>query len=164
MQQDKRELINALRAHRINTITELRTAERTLMQYALTEVTEPLSQAWIYYVNSNNLLCELRALTKNYPFSSECLDDAKALTVSDPKSARSWNYCWLVLSKMLEQAERQLIPKHARDIAANPVMWGGRAPALTEAEQLSDACTAEWTMVAQQMLRHWERPPIKSDE
>ncbi|OJD27019.1 hypothetical protein ACJ73_01597 [Blastomyces percursus] len=153
MQQDKGELMNALRTHRINTITELRTAERALIQYSLTEATEPVSQAWMYYVNSNNLLCELRALTKNYPFSSECLDDAKALTVSDPKSARSWNYCWLVLSKVLEQ-----------DIAANPVMWGGRSPTLAEIEQLSDACTAEWTMAAQQMLRHWEQPPIKPDE
>ncbi|KLJ05873.1 hypothetical protein EMPG_10698 [Blastomyces silverae] len=161
MEQNKEELVNALRTHRINTITELRRAERTLIQYDFTKVTEPLSQAWMYYVNSNNLLCELRSLTKNYPFSSECLDDAKALTVSDPKSMRSWNYCWLVLSKMQEQ---QLIPKHARDIAANPVMWGGRAPTLTEVEQLSDACTAEWTMAAQQMLRHWERPPIKSGE
>ncbi|PGG96726.1 hypothetical protein GX51_07680 [Blastomyces parvus] len=156
-----KELIDALLTHRINTITELRRAERTLIGQDCTEATEPLSQAWLYYVNSNNLLSELRSLTKNYPFSSECLDDAKVLTFSDPKSVRSWNFCWLVLSKMQEQ---QLIPKHARDIAANPVMWGGRAPTLTEVEQLSDACTAEWTMAAQRMLRHWEQPPIKSDE
>ncbi|PGH34156.1 hypothetical protein GX50_03025 [[Emmonsia] crescens] len=161
MQQNKEQLINALRTHCINTITELRSAERALIKYDPAEVTQPLSEAWLYYVNSNNLLSELRFVTKNYPFSSECLDEAKSLTISDPKTARSWNYCWLVLSKMQEQ---QLIPKHARDIAANPAMWGGRPPTTTEIEQLSDACTAEWTMAAEQMLRHWEHPPIKLDD
>ncbi|EGC49832.1 conserved hypothetical protein [Histoplasma capsulatum var. duboisii H88] len=161
MQYNKEQLISALRTHRINTITELRSAERVLTQHDHVEVTEPLSDAWVYYVNSNNLLSELRFLTRNYPFSSECLDEAKALTVSDPQSARSWNYCWLVLSKLQEQ---QLIPKHARDIAINPAMWGGKTPSLTDIEQLSDACTVEWTKAAQQMLRHWEHPPIKSDE
>ncbi|QSS50958.1 hypothetical protein I7I53_06156 [Histoplasma capsulatum var. duboisii H88] len=103
MQYNKEQLISALRTHRINTITELRSAERVLTQHDHVEVTEPLSDAWVYYVNSNNLLSELRFLTRNYPFSSECLDEAKALTVSDPQSARSWNYCWLVLSKLQEQ-------------------------------------------------------------
>lgn len=103
MQYNKEQLISALRTHRINTITELRSAERVLTQRDHVEVTDPLSDAWVYYVNSNNLLSELRFLTRNYPFSSECLDEAKALTVSDPQSARSWNYCWLVLSKLQEQ-------------------------------------------------------------
>ncbi|OAX83981.1 hypothetical protein ACJ72_01663 [Emergomyces africanus] len=161
MQQNKENLINALRTHRINTITELRRAERALAQDDPAEATEPLSEAWRYYVYSNNLLNELRGLTKNYPFSSECLDDAKVLTVSDLKNSHSGNFCWLVLLKILEQ---QLIPKHARDIAANPVMWGGRAPTTTEIEQLSDACTAEWTMAVQQMLRHWELPFTSSDD
>ncbi|OJD17250.1 hypothetical protein AJ78_02632 [Emergomyces pasteurianus Ep9510] len=160
MQYNKEHLINALLTHRINTITELRSAERALIQCGPAGVIEPLSEAWLYYVHSNNLLSELRSLTQSYPFSSECLDDAKILAVSDPKSSRSWNYCWIVLFKIQEQ---QLIPKHARDTAANPVMWGGRAPTVTEIEQLSNACTAEWTTAVQQMLRHWERPPIKSD-
>jgi len=76
-----------------------------------------MTAAWAHYVNSNNLLNELRGLTKNYPFSSELLDEAKVgesssacrhgkltfgqrLVVTDPGSVRSWNYCWLVLVKI----------------------------------------------------------------
>lgn len=59
-----------------------------------------MTAAWAHYVNSNNLLNELRGLTKSYPFSSECLDEAKDLVVADPQSVRSWNYCWLVLLKI----------------------------------------------------------------
>ena len=59
-----------------------------------------MTSAWAYYVNSNNLLNELRGLTRNYPFSSELLDEAKWQVIGDPESARSWNYCWLVLSKI----------------------------------------------------------------
>jgi hypothetical protein len=40
-------------------------------------VTQPMTAAWAHYVNSNNLLNELRGLTKNYPFSSDLLDEAK---------------------------------------------------------------------------------------
>jgi len=36
-----------------------------------------MTAAWAHYVNSNNLLNELRGLTKNYPFSSDLLDEAK---------------------------------------------------------------------------------------
>lgn len=59
-----------------------------------------MTSAWAHYVNSNNLLNELRALTRRIPFSSECLDEAKAQVVADPASVRSWNYCWLVLVKI----------------------------------------------------------------
>jgi hypothetical protein len=77
-----------------------------------------MTAAWAHYVDSNNLLNELRGLTKNYPFSSDLLDEAKVacprlsapkradslcpqrLVVSDPASVRSWNYCWLVLLKI----------------------------------------------------------------
>jgi hypothetical protein len=41
-------------------------------------VTQPMTAAWAHYVNSNNLLNELRGLTRNYPFSSDLLDEAKA--------------------------------------------------------------------------------------
>jgi hypothetical protein len=71
-----------------------------------------------YYVDYHGLLTELRGLTKNYPFrypttthtlnipiltitlSSHCLDEAKSRVYSDPASNRSWNLCWLVLSKI----------------------------------------------------------------
>lgn len=64
------------------------------------DVTEPMTSAWAHYVSSNNLLSELRGLTRNFPFSSECLDEAKQLVMDDPKSSRSWNHCWLVLVKI----------------------------------------------------------------
>jgi hypothetical protein len=100
MQNNLEQLIEALRTHRINTITDLRRVERIFAHMDSPEVTEPMTRAWMHYVNSNNLLSDLRGLTRNYPFSSECLDEAKFLVISDPQSARSWNYCWLVLVKI----------------------------------------------------------------
>ena len=50
---------------------------------------EPMTAAWKYYVDSNNLLNELRGLTRDYPFSLECLNKAKWLVLNDPKSNRS---------------------------------------------------------------------------
>ena len=32
--------------------------------------------------------------------SSECLEEAKRRVYSDPQSNRSWNFCWLVLTKI----------------------------------------------------------------
>lgn len=51
-------------------------------------------------MNSNSILAELRTLTKNYPFSSEVIDEAKRRVYNDPASNRSWNLCWLVLNKI----------------------------------------------------------------
>jgi hypothetical protein len=99
-QNDKEQLINSLRTHKVNTITELRRIEKIFAYLNSREVTEPMTAAWAHYVNSNNLLNELRGLTKQYPFSSEALDEAKAMVVRDPNSVRSWNYCWLVLQKI----------------------------------------------------------------
>lgn len=100
VQNNKDQLIHSLRTHRVNTITELRRIEKIFAYLDSAEVTEPMTTAWAHYVNSNNLLNELRGLTRTYPFSSECLDEAKSLVVRDPSSVRSWNYCWLVLVKM----------------------------------------------------------------
>lgn len=61
-----------------------------------------MNNAWIYYVNSNNLLNELRGLTRNYPFSSECLDEAKA-RVSGSPGRGSGNHCWKVLKYIQSQ-------------------------------------------------------------
>jgi hypothetical protein len=46
-----------------------------------------MTAAWAHYVNSNNLLNELRGLTRNYPFSSELLDEAK-VSLTGPNSQR----------------------------------------------------------------------------
>lgn len=59
--------------------------------------------AWVYYVNSNNLLSELRALTEQYAFSSELLDEAKYLALSDGASTQSRNFCLLVLKKIRDE-------------------------------------------------------------
>ncbi|RMD43469.1 hypothetical protein DV735_g1659, partial [Chaetothyriales sp. CBS 134920] len=99
-QNQKDQLIEWLRTHRVNTITELRRIEKIFAFLDSAEVTEPMISAWAHYVNSNNLLNELRGLTKRFPFSSECLDEAKQLVLAEPATVRSWNYCWLVLTKM----------------------------------------------------------------
>ncbi|KAL9625368.1 MAG: hypothetical protein Q9160_000431 [Pyrenula sp. 1 TL-2023] len=97
---NKDQLIAALRANRYNTITDLRRVERIFAYLDEEEVTEPMTRAWRHYVDSHNFLSELRTLTRNYPFSSECLDEAKILVQQDPESIRSWNYCWLILVKI----------------------------------------------------------------
>jgi hypothetical protein len=35
--------------------------------------------------------------------SAECLEEAKRRVYSDPQSNRSWNLCWLVLSKIKDE-------------------------------------------------------------
>ncbi|KAL8790414.1 MAG: hypothetical protein Q9195_006371 [Heterodermia aff. obscurata] len=155
-ENDKQQLMQALRTHRVNTLTELRRIERIFASLNTADVTAPMTAAWAYYVNSNNLLNELRGLTKNYPFSSECLDEAKWQTTEDPSSSRSWNYCWLVLTKIKNQ---NLITKHARLLARKPTMWGGQTPTAAGVEKLATACIKEWTRALEQMLRNWSTPP-----
>lgn len=99
-QNDKEQLVRSLRTHRVNTFTELRRIEKLFASNTSTDVTEAMTSAWAHYVNSNNLLSELRGMTKNYPFSSELLDAAKWKVIGDPTSTRSWNYCWLILTKI----------------------------------------------------------------
>lgn len=62
-----------------------------------------MTAAWTYYVSSNSLLIELRGLTRNYPFSSYCIDEAKRRVYADPASNKSWNLCWLVLKKIKDE-------------------------------------------------------------
>ena len=103
LQKDKEQLIRSLRTHRINTLTELRRIEKLFAPNNAADVTEAMTSAWAFYVNSNNLLSELRGMTKNYPFSSECLDEAKWQVIGDSASARSWNYAWLILRKIKDE-------------------------------------------------------------
>jgi hypothetical protein len=110
-------MIESLRTHRVNTLVELRRVEKAFATIGSADLNEPMTSACRHspdirrprvsneplgqhYVHSNNLLVELRGLTKNYPFSSECLDEAKRRVYADPQSNRSWNLCWLVLTKM----------------------------------------------------------------
>ena len=100
LQAEKHSTVLALRQHRINTLTSLRHVERSFAALNTPDVSEPMTSAWKNYVSSNSFLTELRALTKNYPFSSYCVDEAKRRVYADPESNRSWNLCWLVLRKI----------------------------------------------------------------
>lgn len=100
------QLIESLRTRRVNTLTELRRIERIAASSSDSDQAkfqEPMTAAWQYYVDSNNLLNELRGLTRNYPFSSECLNEARWLVLNDPESNRSWNVAWLVLTKIMDE-------------------------------------------------------------
>lgn len=91
-----------LRNRNVNTLTELRRIERTLssLQNFAAEHMPEMTNAWSNYVNTNNLLSELRGLTRQYPFSSELLEDAKTRVFNDASSSRSWNFAWLILVKI----------------------------------------------------------------
>ncbi|OAL49980.1 hypothetical protein IQ07DRAFT_611798 [Pyrenochaeta sp. DS3sAY3a] len=155
---EKAQYIQALRAHQINTLVELRRIEKAFAVLGTPDCSEPMTSAWSYYVDSHSLLTELRGLTRNYPFSSDCLDEAKRRVYSDPASNRSWNLCWLVLSKTHTD---QLIPYYARYQASLPAMWAGHKPSSEQITQLTNAFVAEWNWALGQMLRHWEQPPTR---
>ncbi|PSN63764.1 hypothetical protein BS50DRAFT_602475 [Corynespora cassiicola Philippines] len=155
---EKERMIQALQSHHVNTLVELRRIEKAFAVLGSSDVTEPMTAAWSYYVNSHSLLTELRGLTKNYPFSSESLEEAKRRVYSDPQSNKSWNFCWLVLSKIQTD---QLIPYYAQYQASQPAMWGGRTPTSEGIAQLTNAFVAEWNYAVGQMLRHWDQPPSR---
>ncbi|KAL8888029.1 MAG: hypothetical protein Q9215_004481 [Flavoplaca cf. flavocitrina] len=146
-------LLQSLRSHTINTLPALRRTERLIASLPAStpnkaEIAKALHDAWIYYVDYHSLLNELRGLTKTYPFSESCLEEAKRGV-----SKGSGNYCYGVLKRV---KDHRLIPTHARALAAKPVMWGGRNPSSSEVQKLAAACEAEWTRVLTIVLRHWE--------
>lgn len=115
-----------------------------------------MTAAWDYYVTSNQMLSELRGLTRNYPFAGEIVSRALALVRADPDSNRSWNLAWLCLVKMQSD---NLIGLVAASEAVKPEMWGGRLPEPDEAEQLAACFRYEWDLAVQNMLRHWSGSP-----
>ncbi|KAH7359916.1 hypothetical protein BKA66DRAFT_514938 [Pyrenochaeta sp. MPI-SDFR-AT-0127] len=155
---EKQQYINALQTHQINTLTELRRVEKAFAVLGTPDCSEPMTLAWSYYVDSHSLLTEVRGLTRNYPFSSDCLDEAKRRVYSDPASNRSWNLCWLVLSKIQND---KLVPYYARYQASLPAMWAGHTPSSEQLTQLTNAFIAEWNYAISQMLRHWDQPPTR---
>ncbi|KAH8695138.1 hypothetical protein BGW36DRAFT_382184 [Talaromyces proteolyticus] len=158
---DTETLLAILRTRRVNTLTELRRIERILVPVnqntISSEVIEPLTNAWLHYVHSNNLLSELRNLTRSYPFSSELLDEAKMMVTADPESGRSWSFAWLGLKKI---ESKGLVEKYAGALARNPDMWGGKLPSDDKIAMLEEKCKEEWTRAVRQMLRHWETDPV----
>ena len=61
-------MIQVLRLHQLNTLTELRRIERAFAVLGTSDVSESMTKAWSYYVDSHGLLTELRGMTRNYPF------------------------------------------------------------------------------------------------
>jgi hypothetical protein len=53
-----------------------------------------------------------------------------------------------------------LIPHYAHQQAAMPAMWGNVLPSPEGIQALSAAFVSEWTYALEQMLRHWETPPV----
>ncbi|KAL8802382.1 MAG: hypothetical protein Q9182_003872 [Xanthomendoza sp. 2 TL-2023] len=150
---DLSSLLLSLRSHTINTLPALRRTERHLASLPpttpqLRDLKLALQNAWIYYVDYHHLLNELRGLTKTYPFSETCLEQAKSGV-----GKTLGNYCYGVLKRVKENG---MIAAHARALAAKPVMWGGRKPSGAEVQKLAAACEGEWTRVVGLLLRHWE--------
>ena len=100
-------MIESLETHRVNTLTELCRIERVAAACESEEDTRafqgPMTAAWGYYVSSNQMLSELRGLTKDYPFCGEIVSDALIRVRNDPDSNRSWNLAWLCLVKIQEE-------------------------------------------------------------
>lgn len=107
MQKSIRQLIESLETHRVNTLTELCRIEGVAAACEHEEdaqaFQQPMTTAWAYYVESNQLLSELRGLTPNYPFGGDLLAEAKLRVRNDPESNRSWNMAWLCLSKICNE-------------------------------------------------------------
>ncbi|TPX11135.1 uncharacterized protein E0L32_007996 [Thyridium curvatum] len=159
-QKSMRQLIESLRSHRVNTLTELCRIERAAASCQNEEDAQefqgPMTSAWDYYVTSHQFLTELRGLTRNYPFCGDIVTDAHFRVRSDPESNRSWNLAWLCLIKIQDD---NLISSYAAVEASKPEMWGGRYPEPEESEQLAQCFEYEWSQAVAGMLRHWPVPP-----
>ncbi|KAI1162944.1 hypothetical protein F5B18DRAFT_652205 [Nemania serpens] len=160
-QASTKQMIESLQNHTVNTLTELCRIERVAVACESEEEMQalqgPLATAWDYYVNSNQLLLELRGLTRNYPASSSLVEEARRLVSVDPGSSQSWNLAWLCLIKIRDAG---LIVTCAQAESQKPEMWGGRHPSPEEAEQLTQCFVYEWSQAVDKMLRHWRAAPI----
>lgn len=150
------ETILALQQRRINTLPSLRQVELAFAALNTPDVAEPMTAAWTYYVSSHGLLTELRALTRSYPFSSHCVEEAKRRVYADPESNRSWNLAWLVLRKMKND---RLVPYYAQYQAGQPSSWDGCIPNDAQVQELGNRLESEWMNAVRQMLRYWKEPP-----
>ncbi|EFX01961.1 hypothetical protein CMQ_5032 [Grosmannia clavigera kw1407] len=159
-QKSIKQLIESLETHRVNTLTELCRIEGAAAACEHEEdaraFQEPMTAAWVYYVESNQFLSELRGLTPSYPFSGDVLAEAQRRVRNDPDSNRSWNMAWLCLSKIFNDG---LISYYATSEASKPEMWAGYEPTPEECAQLAQCFEYEWTQAVTTMLRHWSVPP-----
>ncbi|KAK3372702.1 hypothetical protein B0H63DRAFT_454007 [Podospora didyma] len=159
-QQSIRQLIESLQTHRVNTLTELCRIERVAASCENAEdaqaFQEPMTSAWAYYVNSNQMLSELVGLTPDYPFCGDIISYAQALVRSDPESNRSWNLAWLVLTRIRDEG---LVATYAMSEASRPEMWGSHEPTEEEVNQLAAYFQHAWDGAVNQMLNHWTVAP-----
>lgn len=93
MQPSVRRLIKSLESHSVNTMTEIVRIEQIAAtcddENDAVAFQRPMTEAWNYYVSSNQFLTELRGLTRSYPFSGSVLDDAKVRLSWLCRSARN---------------------------------------------------------------------------
>jgi hypothetical protein len=54
----------------------------------------------------------------------------------------------------------QLIPYYAYYQAASKEMWGDHSPTEEQIQTLAAAFGAEWKFAVEEILRHWEDPPV----
>ncbi|KAH6604419.1 hypothetical protein Trco_007865 [Trichoderma cornu-damae] len=154
------QLIDSLNTHRINTLTELCRIERIAAtcdsEADARAFQQPMTWAWTHYVSSNQLLTELRGLTRSYPLSAEIVAEAHRRVRSDPESNRSWNLAWLCLTRMRDDG---LVRVFSDAEARRPEMWGGQGPSEKMVQQLATCFEDEWRAAIETMLRHWATPP-----
>ncbi|KAF4510979.1 hypothetical protein G6O67_002822 [Ophiocordyceps sinensis] len=154
------QLVDCLTTHRVNTLTELCRIERIAAscedEADVKAFQKPMTAAWVHYVNSNQLLTELRGLTRGYPFSGDVLREAYRRVRSDPNSNRSWNLAWLCLRTIRDDG---LIGAFAAAEAARPEMWGPMRPSVDDEAKLAACFEQEWNAAVDTMLRHWQRAP-----
>ncbi|KAK7729380.1 phosphate metabolism protein 7 [Cytospora paraplurivora] len=85
-----------------------------------------MTEAWSFYVSTNQFLTELRGLTRNYPFCGDILTDAQIRVRNKSESNRSWNMAWLCLQTIVHEAwkmaDRQSVfwPSASRDSTRRP--------------------------------------------
>ncbi|KAF3765197.1 hypothetical protein M406DRAFT_340650 [Cryphonectria parasitica EP155] len=159
-QRSLHRMIESLQSHSINTLTELVRIERVAAtcenENDAVAFQGPMTEAWSYYVSSNQFLTELRGLTRSYPFCGDILADAQARVRNDPESNRSWNMAWLCLRKIVDD---NLVSTYSVLEASRLEMWGGRAPTAEEVDQLARCFEYEWNSAVATMLRHWSVTP-----
>ncbi|PFH57850.1 hypothetical protein XA68_14488 [Ophiocordyceps unilateralis] len=153
--------IECLTTHRVNTLTELCRIERIAAscddEADAKAFQKPMTNAWVYYVTtSQQLLTELRGLSRNYPLSSDVVREAHRRVRADPNSNRSWNLAWLCLRKIKDDG---LIATYAAVEAAKPEMWASTRPSADDVARLVACFEREWNMAVDTMLRHWQRAP-----
>ncbi|KAK3186741.1 hypothetical protein K4F52_004487 [Lecanicillium sp. MT-2017a] len=160
IQPTVRQLLDSLATNRVNTLTELCRIERIAATCEDEEDARafqgPMTTAWTRYVVSNQLLTELRGLTRGYPFSADLVQEAHARVLADPQSNRSWNLAWLCLTRMRDD---ELIRFFAILEAGKPEMWAGLEPGEDDMARLASCFEREWSLAVNVMLRHWNSPP-----